>query len=235
MPPLILVHGASGNAATWGLTADVWDGCDVSAIDLPGRGDSPGEPARTAAEAASWLVDRMRARPAPSPPLVVGHSFGGAVALEVALAAPELVAGLVLVSSASRLRVAPAILSAVAAATPDAPLPFDFAFGPSAPAGLKVAYQALVGRTPVAASVADWRACDGFDVRHRLAEIGVPVLIVHGGDDQLTIPKHQRSLAEALPDATRVELPGVGHMAPWEDPAGVRDAIIGWWAARSTG
>lgn len=224
-PPAVLIHGAGGCASTWAPTLSHW-GPQDRAVDLPGRGAAPGAPAATAAEAACSLDDL------PGGALLVGHSFGGAVAIEAALAAPERWAGLVLVASGARLRVAPAILDAVAAATPAAPFRLDFAFGPDVDLAVVAAYHSAAAATPPATTLADWRACDAFDQRSRLAELALPVLVVHGDADRLTPPRFQEWLGQAIPGATRAVVPGAGHMLPWEAPAALVGAVERWWAAR---
>ncbi len=229
-PEVVLLHGASGNAATWRSTEAFWQAAGISmlALDLPGRGDSSHlSPRRTAAEAAAWLMAQLEGRGLDKP-VLLGHSFGGAVALEAALAAPERLGGIVLVASASRLKVSPQILSAVAASTSEAPFALDFAFGPQTPDGVESDYHAAAAPTPPAAALADWKACDAFDIRDRLGEIELPVLVLHGDADRLTAAKYQGRLAEALPRGERIELPGVGHMLPWEAPEEMARAVASW-------
>lgn len=76
------------------------------------------------------------------------------------------------------------------ASTPEAPYRLDAAFGPATPAAVVERYARDTRTVPPAASLADWRACDGFDVRERLAEFDLPVLVVWGAADRLTVPKH---------------------------------------------
>lgn len=180
----------------------------------------------TARDAAVWLLGRLRGER----PVLVGHSLGGAVALEVALLDPQAIRGIVLVASSARLRVAPMLLEAAAAATVESPLRLDMAFGPATDSAVVEAYHARSKTTPPESSLADWQACDAFDLRARLGEVGVPVLVVFGSEDWLTPPKHQRALADALPDATLVEIEGVGHMLPWEAPERLARAVLGGWS-----
>lgn len=224
---LVLLHGASGNGSTWRPVLPHFGSVEVEAPDLPGRGVTPGPAHDDVAATAAWLAGEMIASRRP-PPVLVGHSYGGAVALQLALDHPELVRGLVLVSSASRLRVHPAILEAVAASTVDAPHRLDAAFGPGTPQEVVDGYADLSGTTPPASALADWTACNGFDVRARLGEVSVPVLIVHGSEDALTPAKFQAKLEEALPRATRVVVEGRGHMLPWEDPGATASAVVDW-------
>ena len=64
-------------------------------------------------------------------------------------------------------------------------------------------------------------ALAGFDVRDRLAEIGVPVLAVAGSHDVATPPDSLRAIADGVQVGRYVELDGVAHLAPAEAPEAV--------------
>jgi pimeloyl-ACP methyl ester carboxylesterase len=74
-------------------------------------------------------------------------------------------------------------------------------------------------------TLGDYLACDRFDVRDRLAEIRVPTLVVVGTDDRLTPLRYSRFLAETIPGARLVEIPGAGHFPQLEQPVRVNAAI----------
>jgi proline-specific peptidase len=65
----------------------------------------------------------------------------------------------------------------------------------------------------VVGTLRDW------DVTQRLAEIDVPALVISGEHDEAT-PAINRTVADALPRAESVIIPGGSHMAHAEDPAG---------------
>ena len=103
-PPRILaIHGLTGHGLRWEtLAADHLSEFSVVAPDLIGHGRS--------SWAAPWTIDANVAAlaglldaEAAGPVVVVGHSFGGAVALHLAAARPDLVAGLVLLDPAVNL------------------------------------------------------------------------------------------------------------------------------------
>ena len=99
--PLVLVHGLGGAASNWiALAPLVLPGRRLLVPELPGHGGSqplPGKPGLDAyAESLGLLLEHEAAAPAH----VVGHSFGGAVALRLAIRRPELVGALVLVAAA---------------------------------------------------------------------------------------------------------------------------------------
>lgn len=56
-------------------------------------------------------------------------------------------------------------------------------------------------------------------------QIRTPVEILVGADDRLIHPSHSRRLAQALPQATLKELPGIGHMIPLAAPEVLRERI----------
>ncbi len=228
LPPVVLLHGAGGNAATWAPVLDRWPaGQNIVVVDLPGRGSRPGEPARSAAEAAAQIRGDL-----PEGALLVGHSYGGAVALELVLADPGGWAGLVMVSSASRLGVSPQILALVQAATDAAPASLDFAFGPQCPATVRAEYGLRAATTPAASTLADWVACQGFDRRASVPDVACPALVLHGDADTLTVPRFQARLAQDLQRSHHTALPGVGHMLPWEAPDAMVAAVYAWWRRR---
>ncbi|OHV03463.1 alpha/beta fold hydrolase [Mycobacterium talmoniae] len=97
---LLAIHGLTGHGQRWQrLAADHLPDLAVAAPDLLGHGRS--------SWAAPWTIDANVAAlaalldaAADAPVLVVGHSFGGAVALHLAAARPDLVAALVLLDPA---------------------------------------------------------------------------------------------------------------------------------------
>lgn len=217
-PPLVLVHGSGANAHAWAPVARELGAFDVYAPSLPGRCGSAGEALDDARALGAWLGRLLDALGGP-PPFVVGHSFGGAIAIELALTGAP-IAGLVLVATGGRLRVHPGVLQAAAqAVAAGVPMSTRFAFvGASAEA--MDAYEATLQRTPPPATARDWAACDAFDRIGGLAPITAPCLALGGTEDVLTPPKYHRYLAESLPRAQLVLVEGRGHMLPWEDPQG---------------
>jgi 3-oxoadipate enol-lactonase/4-carboxymuconolactone decarboxylase len=70
--------------------------------------------------------------------------------------------------------------------------------------------------------------CDAlaaFDIRERLPEIGAPTLLVAGREDPATPPAQLREIADAVPGAALVEIPGASHLAPAQCPEAVLTAL----------
>ncbi len=64
------------------------------------------------------------------------------------------------------------------------------------------------------------------DMTPWLGEIRCPVLLVGGALDAFSPPAEMRGLAESIPGACFVEIPGAGHIPPMEQPAEVNAAML---------
>lgn len=103
-PPVFFIHGASANANefTWTLAPRLEADHHILIADRPGHGYSARAPeSETLGVQAAQLAGALRAKTGGEPAIVVGHSFGGAVSLRLALDHPELVDGLVLLAPVS--------------------------------------------------------------------------------------------------------------------------------------
>src|SRR3990170_4804 len=79
--------------------------------------------------------------------------------------------------------------------------------------------------TRPATFLADFHACNGFDVMNRLGAIRVPTLVVNGDDDRLTPLKYGEYLAANIPGAVLKIIHGAGHLAMLEKPTEVNAVI----------
>jgi len=79
--------------------------------------------------------------------------------------------------------------------------------------------------TQPATFLADFHACNGFDVMSRLDAIRVPTLVVGGDDDRLTPLKYGEYLATNIPGAVLKIIHGAGHLAMLEKPTEVNAVI----------
>jgi pimeloyl-ACP methyl ester carboxylesterase len=221
--PLLLVHGAGGTHATWPETLRRLPGRRVLTVDLPGHGASPLPGERSVPDYVRRLVGLLDAlgieRAA-----VGGHSMGGAIALGLALEAPERVVGLLLVGTGARLRITPAVLQASAdpaRAREVADAVAAVSFGTATPPGLREAYADAIAAVAPGVLHGDFTACDTFDVMTRLAEVRAPSRLVVGEEDRLTPPKYAAFLRAGLPGEGLLTVPGAGHMVTWEAPGAV--------------
>ena len=99
-PTIVIVHALGGDRADWAAAAAklAAQHYHVVTVDLPGHGDSALPDSFTFAAAGAELARVLAAQPALGS-VVVGHQFGGRVALAALAAHPELARGLVLIDA----------------------------------------------------------------------------------------------------------------------------------------
>jgi len=222
---VVFVHGAGGTHQHWLYQVRDLPDSPTYAPDLPGHGRSEGPGRDTIAAYGDWLVaflDGIGVDQA----VLVGHSMGGAIAQDMALRHPARVAGLGLVATGARLRVAPAILDGIRQDHEAAVrLICDFAFGPETPAELVRLGRRQMVSIPAEVLYGDFAACDAFSVMDRLGEIAVPAFVVCGTQDNLTPSKFSVYLRDQLEGAVLHLVEGAGHMVMVERPEAVVEAL----------
>jgi proline iminopeptidase len=191
---------------------------------------------------------------------VLGHSFGGHVALEYALRHPDRLSHLVLLDSGGDSRWArrnAADLLAARGASPEkVELVRRWFNGEFAPGemlrilmrigdayyhrpGIRLLARDLLHgawRTrlrPEALIFAGRHLLQGWTVMDRLGEITAPTLVLAGRDDFVFPPEHQRELAAGIPGARLRIIERAGHNAHSERPAEVIEAVSGFLRAES--
>jgi pimeloyl-ACP methyl ester carboxylesterase len=224
-PPVVFVHGAGGTHQHWLYQVRDLPHSPTYALDLPGHGRSDGPGRDSISAYGDWLVTFLDAAVVDQA-VLVGHSMGGGIAQDVALRYPARVAGLGLVATGARLRVAPAILDGIRQDSEAAVrLICDFAFGPETPSETVRLGRRQMAEIEAEVLYNDFLACDGFDLMERLAEISAPALIVCGTQDRLTPPKYAVYLRDRIEGATLHLVEGAGHMVMVENPQNVSRAL----------
>lgn len=235
---LIFVHGSGGTGVVWKHQTEFFR--DADAVNLPGH-LSEGEARASVEEYTAWLHDYVVSR-GYERPVLAGHSLGGAIVLQYALDYPEDVAGLVLIGTGAKLRVAPHVLQAIEKGIDSPELwlrefvesqlraVIDVVFETVArEAGVEksLRVQILSDMAKVGAWVQlnDFVCCDRFNVMDRLHEIKTPTLILAGSIDMLTPPKYGAYLAEHIEGAKMVVIEGGTHLFFAEKPEQTNRAI----------
>jgi pimeloyl-ACP methyl ester carboxylesterase len=160
---------------------------------------------------------------------VWGTDFGGAVAVSVAVQQPDLVSGLMLANTCARLLRDDDYPWGVDRATLDGWLcerqdlhgtrfPLDLV-APSVAHDPEVrefwnSYQEQMS-SPAQSGALD-RIVETLDVRSLLPQVQAPTLVMHTAADTLLPIEHGRYLAEHIPNARFVEVPGRAHIVLWE-------------------
>jgi len=245
---VVLLHGQPGSAHDWAaVVGQLADEHTVIVPDRLGYGATGGRPGGFSANAAA-LARLLRSLDVAGA-IVVGHSWAGGVALQMAVDFPHLVTGLVLVSSVApddevgrldRLLARRAVGTALVALTLST-AGTVLSWGP----GRAFAGRRLGGGSPqdieeVARSARSWRrpatwasfAVEQRALLHelpnlsgRLGSITAPTVVVVGTADRVVPPASGRRLACAIPMASLQRVEGAGHLLPQRCPAEVARAV----------
>ncbi len=236
-PRVVLLRGLARDRRYWGdFPARLAEHAEVMTLDTPGFGGStpvPGRPrmADYAARVARALEAAGWTRTA-----VFGISWGGALAQQLALDAPQLVSTLVLgcTTHGGPRAIRPSGRAiALLGASMIAPRPLAarisalLTVSRANRARIAREHAALMHRAPARVEVRkQLRALRAFDSTSRLPSLAVPALVLTGTADVLIPPANSAAIARLIPGARLVELPGLGHDFTAEDPARVA-AIVG--------
>lgn len=218
-PRVIALHGWARSGADFSA---VLAGCDALALHLPGFGTTPPPPEAWGSAEYAELV--AAALPAGGPFVVVGHSFGGRVAVRLAAAHPERVGALVLTG-----------VPLVRATPPPRP-----ALALRAAKRLRAAHllpASAVDRLRRRGGSADYTAAQGVmrgvlvrvvgeDYRDDLSRLAVPVHLVWGADDDAAPLAGARLAAEMIPDARLKVVPDAGHLLDGRLADAVRRVVL---------
>jgi pimeloyl-ACP methyl ester carboxylesterase len=226
--PVVLIHGAGGNHLFWPTEIRRLSKYRVLAPDLPGHGKSGGHGQQAisayAREVVSWMELSGTGRA-----VVVGHSMGSAVALQLAIEHSESILALGLLGAGAKMRVRPDIL-ADSAGPSSYHIAVDTLTKMSFSSSADPRLVELAGRrmleTRYSVLHGDLLACDAFDVSDHLSGIQQPVLLICGAEDQLTPLRYSQYLAGSLRNSHLEVVPEAGHMVMLEKPGVVADLLL---------
>jgi len=234
-PSIVFVHGAAMDHTVWTLFARYFSrhGYNAIGVDLPGHGRSEGPPLDRIEALSQWLdqaLDGLGIEAA----VVVGHSFGSLVALELA-ASTGRAGGLGLVGIGLPMAVSEALLDAARADNHDGfdmvniwgHSPYAHIGGISNPGMWMTGAQLrLLERAGPGVLFSDLNACNEYgDGLERAAQLTCPTLLVLGERDMMTPVRATRELAKRLTDCEIRIIPRCGHALMSERPNEVLDAL----------
>ncbi len=246
---VLAFHCSLAHAGTWrGLAHEMADEITLTGPDMLSHGKSPDW------DGTGRFQDNMVAAGAAlltRPMDVIGHSFGGAIALRLAAQKPEMVRSLILyepilfgiaeqdaphLAQADRDSMRP-VRAALEADNPmDAARHFNQLWGE--PGGPEWSEMRAPTRAAMARAVSFFPATldDIYGNPGRILDSGaldrvaMPVLLLNGAMSPDIVKCVSLGLVARLPDAVSQELDGAGHMGPISKPACVADAIRSFWS-----
>ncbi len=217
---IVLMHG-------WGCDHSIWAGVQahlegrfrVTALDFPGFGDSAEPPVAWGMDDyAAWFDDFLKARKIEDP-VLVGHSFGGRVAI----------------IHGARHKVNKIVLVDAAGVKPRRSLSYYIKVY-SFKAAKRFLPSKIIDVWRARAGSADYRAASPVmratlsrvvneDLRRYMPDIKVPTLLVWGANDTATPVADARKMEKLIPDAGLVVFDGTGHYS-FLERAGQFNAIL---------
>lgn len=225
-PKIVLLHPVGLSSEFWPLLPNkLKSDYTVVTVDLAGHGvspnaEQPGEMAHRVHEVVELLQEIGE------PVLLLGVSFGGMIAMQIAINHPELLRGLVLAACPAQIPIAgrPAILERAKVAEEggmravvDGTLArwFSPAFLPS---DMVRRIRDRLLRNKPSNWAAAWEAVVEHDVIDRLGEINVPTLVIAGEADAATPLAAKKALSAAIPGSRLAVILGAPHMVHIERP-----------------
>lgn len=253
-PPIVLLHGASGNLGDMRLALGerLAQRYRVILIDRPGHGwsDRPGGDTDASPAAQAELIHDALAVLGIKRPIVLGHSWSGALVTAYALAYPDEAKGLVLLAPVTHPWpggigwindvVALPVIGPLIARTLILPAGYFMltpgvagVFSPDRPPpnyGAHTGLAMLLRPREFIANAQDLSRLKEF-VRAqspRYGDIKAPVAVIAGDKDSVVYTDiHSRAIVKQLTQATLTVLPGVGHMVQYVAADAVVAAIDG--------
>lgn len=242
---IVFLHGLGGSQSTWAsVLGEFARSFRIAAVDLPGHGasDKPSPDAAdyslsALASAVGEVIEKLELSPA----VIVGHSLGGAAAIQLALDRPKLVRALALVNSAGLgQEISGELLDRF-----EAELSRD-----EARKLLELFFQDrrfvlergiddmhATRSAPGAAEAMKAAAANAFTregqnqvFSDRLGELEQPVLLVWGELDRVLPARHAVAASAALPSSWLEIMEGVGHV-PQVEAAPTFTAVVTRWLA----
>lgn len=238
-PALILLHGFPLDHAMWGPVerALVASGLRVLAPDLRGFGKAPSASGVGSVSAHAGDVLRLADRAGLRRFVLVGFSFGGYVALEVARQSPGRLLGLVLVDTrmepdSEEARKGRAATIAKVRETGVGTLVDAMLSKMISEPAQHPEVEAMMRRQGAEGMVHALEAMAARpDSTPTLRALDAPVLVVVGEHDPITPPDAARAMAASAKRATLVVVPGL-HLTPVASPDDVAQAIVAWMPPR---
>jgi pimeloyl-ACP methyl ester carboxylesterase len=228
-PPVVFLHGFFGDHRVWRRQFELADEYTVVAWDAPGCGSSSvPQPYFRMADYADTLA-AFTSRLGLARPHLVGNSFGGTLALELAIRHPGLPRSVVAADSYagwSGSFPAEVVAQRLAASLPDLELPAEQVAAKwlpgfltaSAPASAKDELRAIIADFKTEGMRVMIRALAEADLRDALPQLTLPTLLIWGDRDVRSPVSVANDLQARIAGSRLVVIQGAGHLSHQEAP-----------------
>jgi 3-oxoadipate enol-lactonase len=237
--PLVFLHGFPLSRGAWQKQIDAFrSSYRVIAPDLRGFGDSDTQPGPTSMAQYATDVHALLAQLTTGPVVLIGHSMGGYVALAFARQFPDMLRGLVLVSTkagqdtaegaAGRRATAEKVRAEGVRVVVEAMAPKMIAAGNQDARMAEHVRGFMASSTPAGVIGALLGMAERPDATALLAQIVVPTMVITGADDTLIPPAESEQLAQAIRGAQLNVIPHAGHLVAFEQPDEFNRVLKEW-------
>lgn len=202
---LLFIHGAGGTKNKWRKVKELLGSDSVEMIDLPGHGENNTKLIPSIQDYASWIDNKIS-----EDTIVIGHSMGGLVALEVA-ARNQNVKGVVFAASSYELPVDSKLLEKLSQGTfPDSL--FYASYAKEANKDLLEEERIELELTPIEVTHADFKLTNQYkEGKNRLLSLEIPVCAIFGEKDRL-LPQNVDEVFKSLKSDIKIStIKGAGH------------------------
>ncbi|MGD6740660.1 alpha/beta fold hydrolase [Streptomyces sp. BH106] len=185
-------------------------------------------PSHRIEEVAEWVAGSI-GHAGQEPVLLVGHSTGGAIALQLALTRPDLVGALMLINTGPNMRHHGDVTSLIDSMRRDGTADvvravMDRSFHRVPPAEVRERLLEYGHAVPVQAALDALSSQHATDFAPRLAQLRMPVSVVHGRFDAVRTVADAEAMTAAVPGA-RLSVLDAGHSPMYEAPEQVAEAL----------
>lgn len=232
---LVFLHGSAMTKEGLLPFAKEFKNYNCIIFDLTAHGESDGEEPTEVAQFAvdvEYSIQQLQQERVMSEKIVLlGYSMGGAIACEIAIRKKVALEGLVFLSSGGNLKDYTPMVDELKA------MPIEqfkiepilvYLLGKNVPKSEAeyIIKLLTVTKTPDAIGYGDLIASNRYDHLEACKEIHLPVLLVHGIDDNIVLPMAAIETWRAIKDSELLMIPYRGHTAIYEDKKLVRDKIF---------
>lgn len=236
--PVLIMHGWGCNYTTVASIANVLkDGMRVVNVDLPGHGKSQEPPEVWGVEDFTRLIEKFIYKLNLGSPALIGHSFGGRIALLLSSRNPIREVVLVDAAGIKPHRKLKYYIKVYSFKTAKKILPLFL----GKERGQKVidAWRGKAGSADYRNSSPMMRAvmskCVNEDLKHVMPNIKASTLLIWGEEDTATPLSDAKTMEKLIPDAGLVSFPGCGHYSFLDNPGGFRAVLRKFFEKSLTG
>tara|TARA_B110000444_G_C18637183_1_gene499676 strand:+ start:56 stop:832 length:777 start_codon:yes stop_codon:yes gene_type:complete len=235
-PLIIFIHGAACDHTLWCYQNRYFFniGFSTLTLDLPGHGLNQSKSFSSISEMSSLINNLLKKLPQKNI-ILIGHSMGSLICLDVASLNSAKLKKVILVGISYPMSVSKDLLNKSKKNQAEAindmiqwSLPSNVKLNGSKLIGLDLSnlVSVIMGNTPNGVLYQDLLACNNFSLKNEsIKSIGALITIIAGEKDVMTPLKGAKKLIELLPNITFTSIKNIGHFHTLENPIEVNKII----------